>query len=519
MHQAFRDQVIEVKTLGNTQRQTRKSSVLTSYLSGDIGTYIWPVSSMIKQYVTANVVSGKLSLSLVEYISRYFSSDFEGRIIVTANMRIPYSKVKSRIGYLAFDASLKILHIYMPHIFRRHNRSSIRSLLIAFLLANSRNVPDTILTIGSSSVICKRDRCGTLKILPVIVVFSRQRIKPPHIDLEKVFDDVSNTLKSNGFDEFINSLGYRGYSLVGSRTLIYNIVIKDRSRDYIEINIREGIENIKVKIDLKKPEWDLSVFPRRLVEDLETLIVNPIKSGALYAPKGAIIIGPPGVGKSVLANAIANSIGLRIVDVKPSIYRSMWYGMTEKILDKLLNRLLRMSNVAVVIDDAEFLLNRSSSIHEVHVSEISLLLKYLQEPNKPMTILTSNMPNLIDPAILRPGRIDVAIVLGYPDREFRRLIISYTLNKLGIDPGSVGDSVFEELVYKTRWFNSAEIDSFIRMALARGGGKITSEAVEWARRKINIDPYNRESEQRFLRWSVSQFSNIVISYIPDERMI
>jgi SpoVK/Ycf46/Vps4 family AAA+-type ATPase len=190
--------------------------------------------------------------------------------------------------------------------------------------------------------------------------------------------------------------------------------------------------------------------------------------------------------------------------------------MTEKILDKILKSIVKRTDIALVIDDAEFLMSRTMAVHEVHVSEISLILNFLQKPVRPLTILTSNSPTLIDPAILRPGRIDVAIVIGYPDKEARKVIIENLLKKYGAD---VRGDIVENLVVATRWMSNAEIDALIRMALSKGSGKITIETIEWARKRFRIDYNVRASEHQFMRWSISHMPGLVITYIPQDHEI
>jgi hypothetical protein len=390
-------------------------------------------------------------------------------------------------------------------------------MVFAFVDASQEEPEVVSLGIGANK--CLYD-CERIFVRSIIAIYMP---KPPEKNDEKrrllrdIAMKVSTYLGRDPVASFLTSLGYIGYSISKVPIAIYILKTAERGEgEGVEVVIREGMESFVVKLPTRNPEWSLSMFPEKLVSDLETIVVNPIKLGYSFAPKGIILMGPPGVGKSVLAEAIAQSLGKKVVDLKPSVYRSMWYGMTEKILDKILKSIVKRTDIALVIDDAEFLMSRTMAVHEVHVSEISLILNFLQKPVRPLTILTSNSPTLIDPAILRPGRIDVAIVIGYPDKEARKVIIENLLKKYGAD---VRGDIVENLVVATRWMSNAEIDALIRMALSKGSGKITIETIEWARKRFRIDYNVRASEHQFMRWSISHMPGLVITYIPQDHEI
>jgi hypothetical protein len=388
---------------------------------------------------------------------------------------------------------------------------------LAFVDASQEEPEVVALGIGANKCLYECDRILVRSIIAIYIPKLPEKSDDRRKLLRDIAMKVSSHLDRETVTSFLTSLGYLGYSISRVPIAIYILRTAERGEgEGVEVVIREGMESFVVKLPTRNPEWSLSMFPEKLVSDLETIVVKPIKLGYSFAPKGIILMGPPGVGKSVLAEAIAQSLGKKVIDLKPSIYRSMWYGMTEKILDKILRSIVKRTDIALVIDDAEFLVSRTMAVHEVHVSEISLILSFLQKPVRPLTILTSNSPTLIDPAILRPGRIDVAVVMGYPDREARKIIIENLLKKYG---AQVSEDLKESLVTATRWMSNAEIDALIRMALSKGDGKITAETIEWARRRFRIDYNVRASEHQFMRWSTSHMPGLVITYIPQDHEI
>ncbi len=309
----------------------------------------------------------------------------------------------------------------------------------------------------------------------------------------------------------VGSLGYKPIALVA---------VQNRALSVEEIRavVSDGSEYREVKIPLRTPEWTLGDLPSKIIEELKLVVVEPFKRGLQFAAKGAFITGPPGVGKTVMAEAIANALGLRVVELKPFTYRSMWYGATEKMLNAILNQVYkRRKEVAIVIDDAEFLSSRKYTIHEAHLSELSTILYHLQRADRPFTILTGNNPDLLDLALLRPGRVDVTIVLGYPDREMRRKAILRNVGRYGIRV--VGEKTVDYMVSTTQWYSLAELDALIRLAASKGSGAVGIEEVEWARKRINVSPSERRSLQDYLRWWTTKIQGVTINYLPTESEI
>ncbi|MDW8010807.1 MAG: ATP-binding protein, partial [Sulfolobales archaeon] len=314
--------------------------------------------------------------------------------------------------------------------------------------------------------------------------------------------------------DLVKSIGLVGYKPIAL------VVVQNKAVSVEEIRavVSDGNEYREVKIPVRSPAWSLEDLPPKIVEELKLVVINPFKNGLPFATRGTFITGPPGVGKSVMAEAIANALGLRVVELKPFTYRSMWYGATEKMLNAILNQVYRKrKEVALVIDDAEFLSSRKYTVHEAHLSELSTILYHLQRTDRPFTILTGNNPDLLDPALLRPGRVDVTVVVGYPDRDMRRKAALRNISKYGIRV--VSGSVLDYIVSNTQWCSLAELDALIRLAASKGFGTIGIEEVEWAKKRILISPSERRSIQDYLRWWSTKIQGIVITYIPSESEI
>ncbi|UXD22412.1 hypothetical protein IPA_04485 [Ignicoccus pacificus DSM 13166] len=316
---------------------------------------------------------------------------------------------------------------------------------------------------------------------------------------------VNEALRLMGFNSQVKTV----------RTPLIVRIARVFSSDEIKVRVEDGSDLIDVTLKLREPEWDLSSFPSSLVEDLRTLVIEPILENKPYSIRGMIVAGPPGMGKSVLVEAMAKEMKKKVVDIEPSTYRSMWYGHTEKILRSVFEHLKRRNDLVILIDDAEFLMSRNMVTHEGYVSEISTFLKIFQERERPFIALTANYPEVIDQALLRPGRVDLLVVMGYPDKEFRRKIVENTLGRYKI---KVNDDIKEDIVRLTKWFSAAEMDAFIRMAIMKGKGTITHDSLLWARRRFSIDETERARMQERTLWYLQKVQGMVVAYVkrPEE---
>ncbi|RLG77617.1 MAG: hypothetical protein DRO12_01755 [Thermoprotei archaeon] len=327
-------------------------------------------------------------------------------------------------------------------------------------------------------------------------------------DIERVLAKIQEVV-----DHYASRLGFYVPSITAVEDIRVLLTAIEES-DIIKIRIREDYgKPVTIRIPVQRPAWSLDDLPQKLREEFELLVIDPIKSKAMYAPRGMLIVGPPGVGKSVTAEALAQALSRKLVRLMPSSYRSMWYGMTEKTLFKIFRMLKRRDDIIIVVDDADFLVQRMQAIHEAYIAEVNVWLNILQDQSRPFTVMTTNVPDIIDRALIRPGRLDVVVVMGFPDKEMRKQIATRAIKRYKVNASS---KMVDEIVRITRWFNAAEIDALIRMAASKGRGCITSESLEWARKKFRINESERRFAQENLQWYGDRVPGLVVSYVPKE---
>ncbi|KAJ3615696.1 hypothetical protein Zmor_012369 [Zophobas morio] len=184
-------------------------------------------------------------------------------------------------------------------------------------------------------------------------------------------------------------------------------------------------------------------------------------------PKGVLLYGPPGCSKTLLAKALATESQLNFISVKSSDLFSKWVGESEKAMKEFFRKARAASPCIIFFDELDAIAGkrgRDSGENSVADRVLTQLLNELDgvEPLKNVTFLAaSNRPDAIDPALMRPGRIDRILFVAPPDESSRREIFTIHLKKM---PNDLTDVEVDELARKTSFFSGAEIVAVCREA-------------------------------------------------------
>jgi transitional endoplasmic reticulum ATPase len=213
-----------------------------------------------------------------------------------------------------------------------------------------------------------------------------------------------------------------------------------------------GLEPVKQLLK-EAVEW-----PLRNAESFKRLGID--------APKGVLLYGPPGTGKTMLAKAVANESDANFITVKGSALLSKWYGESEKRVEEIFRRAKQVSPSIIFLDELDALVPvRGGSLGEPHATEriVNQLLSEmdgLEELRGVVVIGATNRPDIIDPALLRPGRFDELIMVPVPDIEARRKIFEVHLKKMPL----AKDVNVDELISQTEQYTGADIAAVARKA-------------------------------------------------------
>ncbi|RLG43513.1 MAG: AAA family ATPase, partial [Thermoproteota archaeon] len=206
-------------------------------------------------------------------------------------------------------------------------------------------------------------------------------------------------------------------------------------------------------------------------EELRMAVEWPLKYPELFEasgakqPKGILLYGPPGTGKTLLAKAVANESEANFISVKGPEILSKWVGESEKAIREIFRKARQSAPAIIFFDEIDSIAPVRGSAGDSRVTEriISQLLTEmdgLEELRKVVVIAATNRPDLVDPALLRPGRFDRLIYVPPPDYKARVEIL-----KIHMRGKPIADDVnIEELAKRTEGYTGADLETLVNMA-------------------------------------------------------
>jgi transitional endoplasmic reticulum ATPase len=210
--------------------------------------------------------------------------------------------------------------------------------------------------------------------------------------------------------------------------------IEVRWEDFVQ-GLKEMQPSTLREVLIEKPNvrWDDVGALEDAKQELKEAVEWPLKYGKVFShmnakpPRGILLYGPPGTGKTMLAKAVATESEANFISGKGPEFLSKWVGESEKAVRETFRKARQASPCVVFMDEIDSITSERGSGSDSHVTErvISQLLTEmdgLSALNDVIVIAATNRPDIIDPALLRPGRFDKSIYIGTPDEESRRKI-------------------------------------------------------------------------------------------------
>ncbi|RWX21866.1 CDC48 family AAA ATPase [Rhizobium leguminosarum] len=211
--------------------------------------------------------------------------------------------------------------------------------------------------------------------------------------------------------------------------------------DDAQMKLREGVE-----------------LPLRAPQSFKRMGIRPAK--------GFLLFGPPGTGKTLLAKAVAREAEANFVATKSSDLLSKWYGESEQQVSRLFERARQVAPTVIFIDEIDSLAPaRGGGLGEPAVTErvVNTLLAEmdgLEDMQGVVVMAATNRPNLLDPALLRPGRFDELVYVPVPDTKARLKILGIHTKKMPL----AADVDLDDLAAKTERFTGADLEDLTRRA-------------------------------------------------------
>jgi transitional endoplasmic reticulum ATPase len=250
-----------------------------------------------------------------------------------------------------------------------------------------------------------------------------------------------------------------------SSEILQKIVINDEDfRDALKEVRPSALREVLVQIP--NITWDDVGGLESLKEELQEAVEWPLKHKEAFehadvsAPKGILLYGPPGTGKTLIAKAIANTTESNFISIKGPELLSKWVGESEKGVREIFRKARQAAPCIIFLDEIDAIApSRSSGTSDSHVTEriVSQILTEidgLEELQNVVVIGATNRIDIIDSALLRPGRFDRIIEVPLPDIKGRENIFKIHTKKKPL----ANDVDFLQLVEKTQGFSGAEIE-------------------------------------------------------------
>jgi len=213
-----------------------------------------------------------------------------------------------------------------------------------------------------------------------------------------------------------------------------------------------GLDSVKQEL-IEAVEW-----PLKHKADFKRLGVKP--------PKGVLLYGPPGTGKTLLAKAVAKESEANFIAVKGPELLSKWVGESEKAIREIFKKARQASPTIIFFDEIDSIAprrgggNNDGKTTERIVNQLLTEMDGMQEMADIVIIGATNRPDILDTAMLRPGRFDRILLVGSPDKKGREEIFKVHTNGMKL----AKDVDFKKLIDQTEGYVGADIESVCREA-------------------------------------------------------
>jgi transitional endoplasmic reticulum ATPase len=341
-----------------------------------------------------------------------------------------------------------------------------------------------------------------------IVEERKKKIKFPNVSDDIIdFDaEITNIIKKalhtdtevrfSSADEFIKAL--KG-----------EVIIDDIDTIQIQKSDKEPNEKKTIYSSVAKGKGFSAIAGMQdLKNQLQVDVIDALRNPEEYEkygvtiPNGMLLFGPPGCGKTFFAKHFAEEVGFNFMLIKPSTLKSRYVNATQENIAKMFEEAEENAPTIIFIDEMnELVPNRDSDAHEMSKSAVNEMLAQMDRTGEKgiFIIGATNYPHMIDPAILRAGRLDKKFYLSPPDFEARKAMFEMYLKSRPIDFGMD----YEKLATLTDNFVAADIELLVNDASRNAlkiKGRISMETLENILKNykpsVSINELNKYEELR-----------------------
>jgi len=228
----------------------------------------------------------------------------------------------------------------------------------------------------------------------------------------------------------------------------------------------------EVFVEIPEVKWEDIGGLDQVKQELREAVEWPLKYPKIFEemgirpPKGILLFGPPGTGKTLLAKAAAHESGANFIAVRGPEVLSKWVGESERAIRKIFERARQVAPTIVFFDEIDSIAPARGFRHDTGVTDriVNQLLTEMDgivPLQNVVVIAATNRPDILDPALLRPGRFDRLIYVPPPDKEARKQIFQIHTRKVPL----AEDVDLDKLAEMTEGYTGADIEAVVREAV------------------------------------------------------
>jgi len=249
-------------------------------------------------------------------------------------------------------------------------------------------------------------------------------------------------------------------------------VTKDDFNQALKEVLPSGIREVFVEIPNVK--WEqvggLDALKQKLVEAVEWPLSHPkiFTRMGISPPKGILLYGPPGCGKTLLARAVATESKANFISIKGPELLSKWVGESEKAIREIFRKAKMAAPCIIFFDEFDSVApsrgrhTSDSGVSEKVLSQLLTELDGLEGLKDIVVIAATNRPDILDPALIRPGRIDRILLVPAPDEEGRKEITKIFTKKMPLSSNIKVEDLTKDII--DDGFSGADIETLCREA-------------------------------------------------------
>jgi len=212
-----------------------------------------------------------------------------------------------------------------------------------------------------------------------------------------------------------------------------------------------GLDSVKGELK-EAVEW-----PMKYPDSFKRMGIRP--------SRGILLYGPPGTGKTLLAKAVAKESEANFIQVKGPSLLSMWVGKSEEGMRKIFERARQVAPCVIFFDEIDSLAGRrgnetGTKVTERVLNQMLAEMDGLEDLNDILIIGATNRPDMLDPALLRPGRFDRILLVNAPEEEGRKMILDIHTKKMPL----AKNVRIREIAKKTIGYTGADLEGLVREA-------------------------------------------------------